>query len=218
MTIIAWDGKTVSADRMVTMLERDLRYTTEKIRPLMAPLRGTEKENAPVFTAIAGSGKMIPFFAFVDQLQDAARRGETFKEFRANMAKYSPIHFHDWGFTALLIGTNHEGNPTFAAVNKSLYDVKVPFVSYGSGSTFLKENDGAFKDSIEMVVAASTMDAHCGFKIDTYDPVTQQLTTIDRYPTTKRWVLHQRLMENYSKKIAGILVDTHDGLLHFKKD
>lgn len=218
MTIIAWDGKTVSADRMVTVGERNVRYPTEKIRLLMEPIRGTEREDSPVFTAISVAGKMVPFLSFLDLLQDAARRKETFKEFRANMAKYSPIHFGDWGFSAFLIGTNDKGEPVFAAINKTLYDLKVPFVSYGSGSGFLKENDGAFVDSQEMVVAASTMDAYCGFKMDTYDPVTRQFTTLDRYPTTKRWVLHQRMVENYTKKISAILLDAPDGHLHFKKD
>ena len=218
MTIVAWDGKTVSADRMVSVMERGIRYPTEKIRPLLEPMRGTEREDSPVFTAIVGAGKMSPFVSFVDLLQDATRRKETFKEFRANMAKYSPIHFGDWGFSAFLIGTGSKGEPIFAAINKTLYDVKAPFVSYGSGSTFLKENDGAFVDSQEMVVVASTIDAHCGFKMDTYDPVTREFTTLERYPTTKRWVLHQRMIENYAKKIGGILLDTHDGLLHFKKD
>lgn len=218
MTVLAWDGKTLSADRMVSNRQVDLHYPTEKIQILHTPMRGTSDTNSPVFTAVAAAGRIHPMFKFIQLLQDASRRGETYKQFREGIEKYSPIPFQEWSFSVFLIGLNAKGEPVFAEVTKHLYELRPPFSSFGSGSDFLRRNSEAFKDSKEMVVTACFMDSCCGFKLDTYDPVTKKLSTMSSYPVSKRKAIHKRLIDNFSKQIAGILDETIDGHLHVKKD
>lgn len=213
MTILAWDGKTVSADRMISVRNIRVEFPADKIHRLPRPMRRNDNENSAIYTAVTGCGNWHAFSNFVEGIQLAAAQGRSAVDYLKDVVKYSPVKLPDWGFDAFLIGMDGD-RPVMVKVGVSSLVTQSAFNSFGSGARFVDQNRAAFKDSVEMVVAACAVSDGCGFTIDSYNPKTQRFTNHKTFSPAKRKALTKRLTDNFLKSIEKINQPTLEGLLH----
>jgi len=147
MTVIAWDGKTLAADKLTT--SGDVALTTTKIFTF-------ELDNKPVYAASCGT--LVEGLILIDWYKDGADP-EKYPEFQKG---------EKTGSTLVIVrdGVCYEWQ-TYATPIKH----QDPFIAFGCGREFAIGAMAAGATAIEAVEIASRHNPDCGRGVDAFDTV-----------------------------------------------
>lgn len=215
MTIVAWDGKTVSVDSMLTFRNCGSTHSAQKIYRLIKPIIGKDTKGGPdtIITAVTGAGNWQSLSKMVAIFNRGAEAGDTVGKVLRLIRENSTTVIEQLNFQFFLVGTEG-GKPVMMRVMNNGVRYLNPFESEGSGSVPVGRLGKVFKDSIEMVVTACTLDKDCGYEVLTYDPVKDSFKTTKSFSVAKRKALVKRIREEFEKKMELLLKPTPTSWLH----
>lgn len=142
MTIIAWDGKTLAADKQMTWA--DMRSTVRKIRRL---------ENGEVIGATGDSGKCLSVLDWYEQ--------------GAEPEKWPKCQTSD-DYARLIVARPGKGLVYFdwLPIEQPILD---PFMAFGAGRDFAMGALAMGAGAAQAVEVASRFSASCGMGVDAFE-------------------------------------------------